>query len=150
MRTLKEQLVALERRYNAGVISLEEYEQAVRERRSRVLRQSGYLAPLRKSQPTAFDNGMPASTVVQTRMVRGESSAVRKETPRDPLLKLRDAAVKLDRKLVAMGFKPLLPIKVVKAQPKGATVAERIAVTSCNGNDIIAQLKAAVAESSAE
>lgn len=110
MTTLKEALLTLQGHLAAGRITQKEYDQAVRERAGRTITQYGTLRAKKKSQPTAFDSGMPASLGVQRSMSR--SCKVDSGKPA-PEVQVRDMKIAYDRDRVAMGCNSVLT-KVVK------------------------------------
>jgi hypothetical protein len=95
MRTLQHELLRLQRIVTTGVISEDEYQQVITERRGRTLTARGNLAIKRKSQPTAFDSGQPASLGVQRSISRSVKPWDGKAAPE---VQLRDMQIKWNAK----------------------------------------------------
>lgn len=147
---LKQALTGLERLNSAGVVSDDDYALALRERRGRVL--VGNRLALRRSR-----QGIAASESRDERPQRvepfgGEAMRCRrhgaikppvvlqgkaKAAMRDDVLIRRDELIKVDRALVADGFKSML-VKVVKGKRPQTAMAMAVP------GSIMEQIKAAM------
>jgi hypothetical protein len=141
MKTLQSELLRLQNLVRTGVISKDEYQQVLRERRGLTLQPSGRLAAKRNWIGTEVngERATPASQGTQ----RGHSRSVKlwKGKPA-PEITAWNAMVKADRILIAAGQRSVL-VKVIKGVPS-PTIADTVSSTT------IAELRAMVAASTVE
>jgi hypothetical protein len=112
MRTLREQMLKLQGARATGLISDDEYKQAVRERLGRTISSTGQLLPKRAWIGTEVngERAVPASQANQ----RGMSRSVKLWNGKPaPEVVERDLRIAYDRERIAMGFGSVL-VKVVK------------------------------------
>jgi hypothetical protein len=112
MKMLKRELLKLQGAVKAGLISDQEYKQAVRERAGRMLTSSGRLVPKRAWIGTEVngERAMPASQIGQRGMSRSTKLWSGKPAPE---IQVRDMQIAYDRERVAAGCRSAL-VKVVK------------------------------------
>lgn len=145
MRTLRDQMLALQGALSAGLITKAQYREAMRDRQGLLLQPNGRLARKRSRIGTEVncERVSPASQSGQ----RGHSRSVKLWNGKPaPEVQIRDMQIAYDAERVAMGCRSAL-VRVVKGNERPVT-AMQIALEHADGPvevvDVMAMLKAAV------